>query len=159
MCATMTLTGLFSEVKETITSKEKWLNALINSMLYYCRMGRSLNLSQTTALQSLLRRLTMPSRLPRGCPSSCTMERNLTTGKPRLLCVLQMTMFNAISRLDAYRINTASYYFTSFAFLPLLAAAKSVGNFSEPGNIINVASISGMTATSQGGQFSYNSSK
>lgn len=27
---------LFSEVKETIISKEKWLNALINSMLY-CR--------------------------------------------------------------------------------------------------------------------------
>lgn len=29
---------LFSEVKETIISKEKWLNALINSMLYCCHM-------------------------------------------------------------------------------------------------------------------------
>ncbi|ODN84509.1 hypothetical protein L202_00441 [Cryptococcus amylolentus CBS 6039] len=60
---------------------------------------------------------------------------------------------------DGYRINTASYYFTSFAFLPLLAAAKTVGGFSEPGNIVNLASMSGITKTSQRGQFSYNANK
>ncbi|OCF31136.1 short-chain dehydrogenase [Kwoniella heveanensis BCC8398] len=61
--------------------------------------------------------------------------------------------------LDAYRINTASYYFTSFAFLPLLAAAKTVGNFPEAGNILNLGSVSGITVTSQRGQFSYNANK
>ncbi|ORX35108.1 hypothetical protein BD324DRAFT_633919 [Kockovaella imperatae] len=58
-----------------------------------------------------------------------------------------------------YRINTASYHFTTFAFLPLLAAAKSVGCRSEPGNIINISSMSGITVTSQRGQFNYNASK
>lgn len=62
-------------------------------------------------------------------------------------------------RTDGYRINTASYYFTSFAFLPLLSAAKTVGNFPEPGNIVNLSSISGITKTSQRGQFSYNANK
>lgn len=52
-----------------------------------------------------------------------------------------------------------SVHFTTFAFLPLLAAAKEVGGAAEPGNVINIASISGITHTSQGGQFSYNSSK
>ena len=62
-------------------------------------------------------------------------------------------------RLHTYQINCASYYFTTFAFLPLLAAAKTVGNYAEPGNIINIASISGITLTSQRGQFNYNASK
>lgn len=62
-------------------------------------------------------------------------------------------------RLDCYQINTASYYFTSFAFLPLLAAAKTAGGSSEPGNIINISSMSGITKTSQRGQFSYNAGK
>ncbi|TXT13284.1 hypothetical protein VHUM_00651 [Vanrija humicola] len=61
--------------------------------------------------------------------------------------------------LSTYRINSASYYFTSFAFLPLLAAAKSKGGFAEPGNIINISSMSGVTITSQRGQFNYNASK
>ncbi|WWC58600.1 uncharacterized protein I303_101143 [Kwoniella dejecticola CBS 10117] len=61
--------------------------------------------------------------------------------------------------LDGYRINTASYYFTSFAFLPLLAAAKTVGGYAEPGNILNLGSVSGITKTSQKGQFSYNANK
>ncbi|KAL1408336.1 hypothetical protein Q8F55_005144 [Vanrija albida] len=61
--------------------------------------------------------------------------------------------------LSTYRINSASYYFTSFAFLPLLAAAKSKGGFGEPGNIINISSMSGVTITSQRGQFNYNASK
>jgi hypothetical protein len=40
---------------------------------------------------------------------------------------------------EAYRINTASYFFTSFAFLPLLAAANKVGNAPEAGNILNIS--------------------
>ncbi|BEI84925.1 hypothetical protein CcaverHIS002_0503260 [Cutaneotrichosporon cavernicola] len=61
--------------------------------------------------------------------------------------------------LDAYRINTASYYFTTWAFVPLLSAAKTVGGAAEPGNIVNISSMSGVTRTSQRGQFSYNCSK
>lgn len=61
--------------------------------------------------------------------------------------------------LDAYRINTASYYFTTWAFVPLLCAAKTVGGAKEVGNVLNVASISGITVTSQRGQMSYNASK
>jgi len=64
-----------------------------------------------------------------------------------------------LNRITTYRINTASYHFTTFAFLPLLAAAKTVGGHSEPGNIINLASMSGLTVTSQRGQFNYNASK
>ncbi|ORX34304.1 hypothetical protein BD324DRAFT_643603 [Kockovaella imperatae] len=60
---------------------------------------------------------------------------------------------------NTHRINTASYHFTTFAFLPLLCAAKSKGGFREAGNVINVASLSGITRTSQHGQFNYNSGK
>lgn len=62
-------------------------------------------------------------------------------------------------RGETYKINTASYHFTTFAFLPLLSAAKSVGDYPEPGNIINLSSMSGITKTSQRGQFGYNASK
>ena len=65
----------------------------------------------------------------------------------------------ADGRLDTYRINTASYFFTTFAFLPLLAAAGKSGEFAQPGNVINISSISGLTKTSQRGQFNYNASK
>ena len=61
--------------------------------------------------------------------------------------------------MDTYKINTASYHFTTFAFLPLLCAAKSVGNYPEPGNVIILSSMSGITQTSQHGQFNYNASK
>jgi NAD(P)-dependent dehydrogenase (short-subunit alcohol dehydrogenase family) len=61
--------------------------------------------------------------------------------------------------LETYRINCASYHFTTFGLLPLLSAAKDVGGFSEPGNVINISSISGITRTSQRGQFNYNASK
>ncbi len=63
------------------------------------------------------------------------------------------------NRLSTYKINTASYYFTTFALLPLLAAAKTVGGYPEPGNVINIASMSGVTKISQGGQFNYNAGK
>ncbi|GFZ51916.1 hypothetical protein JCM24511_09686 [Saitozyma sp. JCM 24511] len=67
--------------------------------------------------------------------------------------------FDAWRVLSHYRINCASYHFTTFAFLPLLAAAKSVGGYPEPGNIVNLSSMSGITKTSQRGQFGYNASK
>ncbi|WVQ66616.1 uncharacterized protein L199_004800 [Kwoniella botswanensis] len=60
---------------------------------------------------------------------------------------------------DVWRINTASYHFTTFAFLPLLAAAKTLGGFPEPGNVVNLSSMSGITKTSQRGQFHYNCGK
>ncbi|TYJ56365.1 hypothetical protein B9479_002913 [Cryptococcus floricola] len=60
---------------------------------------------------------------------------------------------------NGHRINTASYYFTTFAFLPLLDAAQKVGKFPEPGNVLNLSSVSGICKTSQRGQFSYNSNK
>ncbi|KAG8858530.1 hypothetical protein FRB96_005202 [Tulasnella sp. 330] len=61
--------------------------------------------------------------------------------------------------LECYAINTASYYFTTFALLPFLAAAKTVGGYPEPGNVVNISSMSGITRTSQQGQFSYNAGK
>jgi NAD(P)-dependent dehydrogenase (short-subunit alcohol dehydrogenase family) len=60
---------------------------------------------------------------------------------------------------DIYKINVAAYYFTSVAFLPLLAAARDSAGFREAGSIINISSISGITKESQNGQFSYNASK
>lgn len=66
---------------------------------------------------------------------------------------------HALFRLNTYKINTASYHFTTFAFLPLLAAAKTVGGSPEPGNIVNLSSMSGITKTSQRGQFNYNAGK
>ncbi|OQO07176.1 hypothetical protein B0A48_07744 [Cryoendolithus antarcticus] len=57
-----------------------------------------------------------------------------------------------------YKVNVTSYYFTSAAFLPLLAAAKDNG-YPEAGSILNISSISGITKESQNGQFSYNASK
>lgn len=57
-----------------------------------------------------------------------------------------------------YKVNVASIYFVSIAFLPLLCAARENG-YAEAGNIINISSISGITKTSQNGQFSYNASK
>ncbi|KAK5713749.1 hypothetical protein LTR17_017516 [Elasticomyces elasticus] len=60
--------------------------------------------------------------------------------------------------LSIYKVNVASYYFTSVAFLPLLCAARNNGS-SESGSILNISSISGITKESQNGQFSYNASK
>ena len=57
-----------------------------------------------------------------------------------------------------YKVNVASIYFTSIAFLPLLCAARDHG-YPEAGNIINISSLSGITKESQNGQFSYNASK
>jgi NAD(P)-dependent dehydrogenase (short-subunit alcohol dehydrogenase family) len=62
-------------------------------------------------------------------------------------------------RHETHRINVTSYHFLTFAFLPLLAAATTVGKFPENGNVVNIASLSGMCKTSQRGQFNYNSAK
>lgn len=42
------------------------------------------------------------------------------------------------------------------AFLPLLAAAKTVGNHPKPGNVINISSMAGIVKTSQKGQLNDN---
>lgn len=68
---------------------------------------------------------------------------------------LGLTLF----RGKVYDIHTTSVYFTTAAFLPLLAASQSVGGYAEPGNVVNIASLSGITRTSQRGQFNYNASK
>lgn len=54
-----------------------------------------------------------------------------------------------------YEVNVASCYFVSVAFIPLLCAAREAG-FREAGSIVNVSSLSGITKTSQNGQYSYN---
>ena len=51
-----------------------------------------------------------------------------------------------------YKVNVASIYFVSIAFLPLLCAARDHG-YPEAGNILNISSISGITKESQWGQF------
>jgi len=58
---------------------------------------------------------------------------------------------------DVLHINTSAIYFASVAFMPLLVAAK--GQFSSPGSILNVSSMSGITKQTQGGQFAYNAAK
>ncbi|KAJ9094232.1 hypothetical protein QFC21_006058 [Naganishia friedmannii] len=83
--------------------------------------------------------------------------------------------------MQMYQTNVASYYFTSFAFLPLLNAAATAPaspfdihpaprspfqtNSLTPstsgvsGSIINIASISSLTPTTQNSSFAYNTSK
>lgn len=77
----------------------------------------------------------------------------------RQIRVLSVSTERTCYRLETCQINTASYYFTTFAFLPLLAAAKSIGGYPEPGNVVNLSSMSGITKTSQRGQFNYNAGK
>ncbi|KZS94949.1 NAD(P)-binding protein [Sistotremastrum niveocremeum HHB9708] len=58
---------------------------------------------------------------------------------------------------DVLLLNTSAMYFVAAAFLPLLVRAKDThGN---PGSILNISSMSGITKQSQGGQFSYNAAK
>lgn len=54
-----------------------------------------------------------------------------------------------------YSINVAAIYFVSVAFIPLLCAARDHG-YPEAGNVLNISSLSGITKTSQNGQYSYN---
>jgi NAD(P)-dependent dehydrogenase (short-subunit alcohol dehydrogenase family) len=59
---------------------------------------------------------------------------------------------------STFETNVTAQYFVSAAFVPLL----SLGNENTAGyssSIVNVASISGVTKSSSGGQFAYSSSK
>lgn len=87
--------------------------------------------------------------------------RSLTCGKCRICAIAPAgcPVCRSTNREETHRINTTSYHFLTFAFLPLLAAAKTIGGYAEPGNIVNIASLSGLCKTSQRGQFNYNSGK
>ena len=98
------------------------------------------------------------SHADHGISSGCA-DINAVEQTPEALSAQMFDNESIETWLETYKINTASYHFTSFAFLPLLAAAKTVGGFPEPGNIINLSSMSGITKTSQRGQFNYNASK
>ncbi|GHJ86738.1 hypothetical protein NliqN6_3140 [Naganishia liquefaciens] len=134
------------KLKAEISKREKFLNVLINSKS-----------TSPIFFPLFLKNELMPS-----------IDHGVSLGAPPINEAdqtaegLSKMMYNDESMekwMQTYQINCASYYFTSFAFLPFLAAAKTVGNYSEPGNIINIASISGITYTSQRGQFNYNASK
>lgn len=110
---------------KAITSKEKFVNLLIN------------NAGQTSVNYG-------QKGLPAGDVKSISEE------------MLNNQTFDDWTGI--YKINVASYYFTSAAFLPLLTAARDHG-YPEAGSILNISSISGITKESQNGQFSYNASK
>ncbi|MCJ1442398.1 MAG: hypothetical protein MMC23_002892 [Stictis urceolatum] len=59
---------------------------------------------------------------------------------------------------DTFRTNVTAQYFTSIAFLPLLAKGRSLADGFSP-SIVMVASISGILKGSSGGQFAYGASK
>jgi len=59
---------------------------------------------------------------------------------------------------ETFRVNTTAQYFTSVAFMPLLAKGRALTTGYSP-SIVNVASISGVMKGSSGGQFAYASSK
>ncbi|TKA70773.1 hypothetical protein B0A55_05462 [Friedmanniomyces simplex] len=82
----------------------------------------------------------------------------LPKGSPEEISKTMMNNQNFDDWLSIYKVNVASYYFTSVAFLPLLCAARDHG-YAEAGSILNISSISGITKESQNGQFSYNASK
>lgn len=59
---------------------------------------------------------------------------------------------------ETFRTNVTSVFFTSMAFLPLLAkGGKAVPDYSS--SVVNVSSISGCMKGSSGGQFAYAASK
>jgi len=65
---------------------------------------------------------------------------------------------------DVFKTNVYGYYYVSAAFLPLLVKANKADPMHKnkkdwSANIINICSISGITKTTQGGQFAYNTSK
>ncbi|RYP33740.1 hypothetical protein DL767_004607 [Monosporascus sp. MG133] len=59
---------------------------------------------------------------------------------------------------EAFLTNSASPYFVTAAFLPLLAKAAQ-GPAGRVGSVINNTSVSGLLRMTQNGQFSYNASK
>ncbi|KAL3489929.1 hypothetical protein BJX62DRAFT_238571 [Aspergillus germanicus] len=59
---------------------------------------------------------------------------------------------------QVYLSNTTQVYYTSAAFVPLLAKSKD-SPAATAGNIINITSLSGITKWSQNSQYAYNCSK
>lgn len=102
-------------------------------------------------------RSTNANRRPRPSRSRCSRTKRSPSGACQVPPDRRWPL--TLDRDETYRINTTSYYFTTFALLPLLAAAKMEGGAAEPGNVVNISSISGLTPTSQRGQFNYNASK
>lgn len=61
--------------------------------------------------------------------------------------------------LQPYNLMVAAPYFCTAAFLPLIDVARTASPQKQPGNIINISSLSGLTKWSQNGQFAYNCAK
>jgi NAD(P)-dependent dehydrogenase (short-subunit alcohol dehydrogenase family) len=127
---------------DAIAKKEKFVNFLVNNAGVTSGMPPSTSQSGLPLISSQVNY--GPEGQPKGSPAE-----------------ISKTMMNNQTFDDwtwVYKVNVASYYFTSAAFLPLLCAAKDNG-FPEVGSILNISSISGITKGSQNGQFSYNASK
>jgi NAD(P)-dependent dehydrogenase (short-subunit alcohol dehydrogenase family) len=131
--------SLIPELREHIEKEEKFINILVNS---------------TPTMSAYRPILTTDHGISTGAADITACEQTPEGLSKQMFDGEEMETW-----LECFKINTASYFFTSFAFLPLLAAAKTVGGYPEPGNIINLASMSGITKTSQRGQFNYNAGK
>lgn len=124
-----------AEMVNEISRKEKYINVLINSQY---RRNR-LSLYRTTS--------TFPLTFRRPSTPPYPLDHGVSQGNPDITScpqtpegLSQQMYSDTFERwLDTYRINTASYFFTSFAFLPLLAKAKTEGGAVEPGNILNIS--------------------
>lgn len=79
-------------------------------------------------------------------------EKWTPEGDPKEVSEKMMNYQDFSDWTSIYEINVASIYFMSIAFLPLLCAARDHG-YQEAGSILNISSISGITKTSQNGQF------
>lgn len=169
------------ELREEVEKKEKWINVLINS--------KSFSVYQFSLLiaGSVDHGVSLPHPIIVGicidahgiCTCANQLEQDEAEQTPegisKLMFEEEFERWSVVLRLpslpnirltrfltnreETYRINTASYYFTTFAFLPLLAAAKTIGGAAECGNVLNLGSMSGITKTSQHGQFNYNAGK
>ena len=128
---------------DEISKKEKFVNLLVSRPELSHKRYAQANASQVNNA---------------GITSVNYGEKGQPQGTPAEISKQMMSSQDFDHWTSVYKVNVASYFFTSAAFLPLLCAATEHG-FSEPGNIINISSISGITKTSQNGQFSYNASK
>ncbi|RSH79180.1 uncharacterized protein EHS24_001219 [Apiotrichum porosum] len=90
------------------------------------------------------------------CLSAPKIDNVPQTAEGLSKCLLEEDSFGTWG--SEYDTHVTAVHFMTAAFLPLLAAATDHG-FPEPGNIVNIASLSGITRTSQRGQFNYNASK
>ena len=81
-------------------------------------------------------------------------EKWTPSGDPKEVSERMLSYQDFNDWTSIYKVNVASIYFTSIAFLPLLCAAREFG-YLEAGNILNISSISGITKESQNGQFRF----